>query len=63
MTDDRTTHDDVEDLDVSDQEARDVKGGEGIVSPRDPATGQATGRRSFKPLNVTKELDKSTPIL
>jgi type VI secretion system secreted protein Hcp len=34
-----------------------------IVSPRDIATGQATGKRQHKPLLITKELDKSTPIL
>lgn len=34
-----------------------------IVSPRDPATGQATGKRQHKPFVITKELDKSTPIL
>jgi type VI secretion system secreted protein Hcp len=34
-----------------------------IVSPRDPATGQATGKRQHKPLLVTKPLDQSTPLL
>jgi type VI secretion system secreted protein Hcp len=34
-----------------------------IVSPRDPASGQATGRRQHKPLVITKELDRSTPLL
>ena len=34
-----------------------------IVSPRDPASGQATGKRMHKPFVFTKELDKSTPLL
>ena len=34
-----------------------------IVVPRDPATGQATGKRQHKPLTITKPLDKSTPLL
>ena len=34
-----------------------------IVSPRDPATGQATGKRMHKPFVITKEIDKSTPLL
>ncbi len=33
-----------------------------IVSPRDPATGLSTGRRQHKPLTITKELDKSSPL-
>lgn len=32
-----------------------------LVSPRDPATGQATGRRTYKPIMVTKEMDQSSP--
>jgi type VI secretion system secreted protein Hcp len=35
----------------------------GIVSPRDPASGLPTGKRQHKPLSITKELDRSTPIL
>lgn len=31
-----------------------------LVSPRDPATGQATGRRRHAPVQVTKEIDRST---
>lgn len=31
--------------------------------PRDIATGQATGRRIHKPFVITKELDKSSPLL
>jgi len=34
-----------------------------IVSPRDPASGQATGKRMHKPFVIMKELDKSTPLL
>ncbi len=34
-----------------------------IVSPRDMATGQPTGRRQHKPFVITKELDQSSPIL
>jgi type VI secretion system secreted protein Hcp len=34
-----------------------------ILSPRDPATGLPTGKRQHRPLSITKELDRSTPIL
>ena len=34
-----------------------------IVSPRDAASGLATGRRQHKPFIITKEIDKSTPLL
>ena len=34
-----------------------------IVSPRDPATGQATGKREHKPIVILKEIDKSSPLL
>jgi len=34
-----------------------------IVSPRDEATGGPTGKRRHRPLVVTKELDKSSPLL
>ncbi len=34
-----------------------------IVSPRDAASGMATGKRMHKPLTITKEIDKSTPLL
>jgi type VI secretion system secreted protein Hcp len=34
-----------------------------IVSPRDPASGLATGKRLHRPFTITKELDKSTPLL
>jgi type VI secretion system secreted protein Hcp len=35
----------------------------GIVSPRDAASGLPTGKRMHKPLVITKELDKSSPVL
>jgi type VI secretion system secreted protein Hcp len=34
-----------------------------IVSPRDPVSGLPTGQRMHKPFVITKELDKSSPIL
>lgn len=34
-----------------------------IVSPRDSASGLATGKRQHKPFVITKEIDKSTPLL
>jgi len=34
-----------------------------IVSPRDPASGLPTGKRMHKPLVITKELDKASPLL
>lgn len=34
-----------------------------IVSPRDAASGMATGKRQHKPFTITKELDKSTPMM
>jgi len=34
-----------------------------IVSPRDHASGLPTGKRMHKPLVITKELDKATPLL
>ena len=34
-----------------------------IVSPRDLASGQATGNRQHKPITITKELDAATPKL
>lgn len=32
-----------------------------ILSPRDAASGIATGKRMHKPFVITKELDKSSP--
>ena len=34
-----------------------------IVSPRDSASGLPTGKRQHKPFVITKEIDKSTPLL
>jgi type VI secretion system secreted protein Hcp len=34
-----------------------------ILSPRDAASGLPTGKRQHKPLVITKELDKSSPLL
>jgi len=34
-----------------------------IISPRDMASGLPTGKRQHKPFVITKELDKSTPLL
>jgi type VI secretion system secreted protein Hcp len=34
-----------------------------IKSPRDAASGMPTGKRQHKPIIITKEIDKSTPLL
>ncbi len=34
-----------------------------ITSPRDPASGLPTGKRLHRPFVITKELDRSTPLL
>lgn len=34
-----------------------------VTSPRDSASGLATGKRMHKPMTITKELDKSSPKL
>src|SRR5215207_5809794 len=34
-----------------------------IVSPRDAASGLPTGKRQHKPFVITKEIDKTTPLL
>jgi len=34
-----------------------------VTSPRDAASGLATGKRMHKPMTITKELDKSSPQL
>jgi type VI secretion system secreted protein Hcp len=34
-----------------------------IVTPRDAASGLPTGKRQHKPLTITKEIDKASPIL
>lgn len=33
-----------------------------IVSPRDASSGLPTGKRQHKPVNITKEIDKSSPL-
>ncbi|MCB2047736.1 MAG: type VI secretion system tube protein Hcp [Novosphingobium sp.] len=42
-------------------------GGGGIIqakpAPRDAASGLPTGKRQHKPMTVTKEVDKSSPML
>ena len=37
--------------------------GHEIISPRDAATGLPTGKRQHKPITITKEIDKSTPLI
>ena len=34
-----------------------------IVSPRNPASGLPTGKRRHKPFAITKEIDRSSPLL
>ena len=34
-----------------------------VVTPRDAASGLPTGKRMHKPLTITKEIDKASPIL
>jgi len=34
-----------------------------IISPRHPVSGKPTGKRMHKPLVITKEVDRSSPIL
>jgi type VI secretion system secreted protein Hcp len=34
-----------------------------IQSPRDPASGLPTGKRIHRPFTITKEIDKSSPLL
>ena len=34
-----------------------------VVSPRDAASGLPTGKRQHKPIVLTKEVDKSTPLI
>lgn len=34
-----------------------------VKSPRDAASGQATGKRQHKPIVISKEYDKSSPVL
>jgi len=34
-----------------------------VAAPRDMATGMATGKRMHKPITITKEVDKASPML
>ncbi|MBU0994971.1 MAG: Hcp family type VI secretion system effector [Proteobacteria bacterium] len=34
-----------------------------VLSPRDAASGLPTGKRQHKPIVITKEIDKATPLL
>ena len=34
-----------------------------VLTPRDPATGMASGKRIHKPITVQKPLDRSSPVL
>ncbi len=34
-----------------------------VISPRDAASGQSSGRRTFEPILIRKRVDKSSPIL
>jgi type VI secretion system secreted protein Hcp len=34
-----------------------------VVAPRDAASGLPTGKRQHKPVTITKELDKSSPLI
>ena len=62
MSEQRDSHNaEPEDLEVSPEEAKDVKGG--IVSPRDPASGLPTGKRQHGDIVITKEIDKGSPSL
>ena len=35
----------------------------GIMTPRDAASGRATGRRQYAPLKVRKRIDKASPLI
>ena len=62
MSEQRDSHDaEPEDLEVTPEEGKDVKGG--IVSPRDAASGQATGKRHHADIVIVKEVDVSSPTL
>ena len=50
-----------EDLDVDAEQAEGVKGGDAVVSPRDPASGLPTGKRQLQDIHITKPIDKSSP--
>lgn len=35
----------------------------GVTSPRDQATGQASGKRQHKPITIIKEVDSASPLI
>ena len=67
MSEQRDSHElEPEDLEVAPEEAQDVKGGagtQGIVSPRDPASGLPTGKANFQDFHFTHKVDKASPNL
>lgn len=34
-----------------------------VTTPRDPASGRATGRRQFAPIKIRKRIDRASPLL
>ena len=46
----QTADEPIDDLEVTAEQADEVKGGDAIVSPRDPASGLPTGKRTYHPL-------------
>jgi type VI secretion system secreted protein Hcp len=40
-----------------------IAGSHDVVTPRDPATGEATGKRQHRPLIITKEVDAASAPL
>jgi len=64
MSEQRDSHTpEPEDLDVGAEEAQDVKGGDGVVSPRDPQSGLPTGKVSPQDFHFVTKVDKSSPTL
>jgi len=62
MSEQRDSHDlEPDDLELTTDDAQEVKGGHGIVSPRDPASGLPTGKRQHGDIVITKEIDKGSP--
>ncbi len=59
MKDDESTREpeETEDLEVTPEDADRVKGG--VASPRDPASGLPTGKRSHKPFGYIGETEKN----
>lgn len=52
-----------EDLEVGADEAADVKGGDAVISPRDSASGQPTGKVKPAGFNFTHHYDQSSTNL